>query len=717
MKLEKITRDFIKTLTEPQKKRTTAYDSKGIVTRIEDGIAWVKLAGSKIETPLQMTISADPGDEVQARIGNGTGWLTGNGTAPPTDDRMANKSYKVARSADQKAVDAQNAAAEAFKSAEDAAAAAESARTDAGIAHEAALDALRGLAEVEDVVGVLTWFSEHITPTTDTVVAANKVYYEKNGNVYNVVENPTGNPRSQGWYEIDQAITNYIASHLALTDYGLSLVLDNTGYVIHIGTHTSGGANGVYIIDANGKVVGFYGESITIGKEDESRVYIDYHSMQMTYNDETIPYLWISDLRDSNGIAELSETYTGDGSTTTFSVQYGVYQVVSVEVDGRELASSEWSRSYTTFTLNTAPNDYVTFKYETNSEVKIYTLGKRRAGSAVGGYSFAEGVNNIASGAYSHAEGRYNNAAGYCSHAEGYYNEASGSYSHAEGVGNTASGDRSHAEGYGTEATQEESHSEGRDTHATRFCAHAEGYHSEANGHSSHAEGFKTETRGDASHAQNYNTVAAPDYSTALGKWNKEDTKIETFTGDGTTKRFSITELGESVEYLTIDGVEVSIDDYRFSKYTRTDALRFNTAPANGAEIKIKYVLYGNAVVVGNGSSGGARSNALELKWTGDMTIAGQLTQNSDKRLKEHIGYLDEDAADFIRKLRPAHYIKDGDDHVGFYAQDVAMADPWKCMTGKMNGYMTLSYTELIAPLVAYCQSLEKRIEELEKGE
>ena len=56
MKLEKITRDFIKTLTEPQKKRTAAYDSKGIVTRIEEGIAWVKLAGSKIETPLQMTI-------------------------------------------------------------------------------------------------------------------------------------------------------------------------------------------------------------------------------------------------------------------------------------------------------------------------------------------------------------------------------------------------------------------------------------------------------------------------------------------------------------------------------------------------------------------------------------------------------------------------------------------------------------------------------------
>ncbi len=55
-----------------------------------------------------------------------------------------------------------------------------------------------------------------------------------------------------------------------------------------------------------------------------------------------------------------------------------------------------------------------------------------------------------------------------------------------------------------------------------------------------------------------------------------------------------------------------------------------------------------------------------------------------------------------------------GADHVGFYAQDVESADKWNCMFGEMNGYKTLGYTELIAPLVAYCQHLEKRIKELE---
>lgn len=120
MKLEKITRDFIKTLTEPQKKRTKAYDTKGIVTRIEEGIAWVKLAGSKIETPLQMTISAEPGDVVQCRIGNGTGWLTGNDTAPPTDDKFARVSYRVARAAKDSADEAQQSADNAYGHAETA---------------------------------------------------------------------------------------------------------------------------------------------------------------------------------------------------------------------------------------------------------------------------------------------------------------------------------------------------------------------------------------------------------------------------------------------------------------------------------------------------------------------------------------------------------------------------------------------------------------------
>ena len=122
-----------------------------------------------------------------------------------------------------------------------------------------------------------------------------------------------------------------------------------------------------------------------------------------------------------------------------------------------------------------------------------------------------------------------------------------------------------------------------------------------------------------------------------------------------------------------------------------------------------------DAFAIGDGSGDGGRVNILQSKKsTGNLIIKGTLTQYSDRRLKEHKSYLDDDAVKFVRSLRPAYYKKDGECHVGFYAQDVAKHDPWNCMTGESSKYMTLSYTEIIAPLVRYCQTLEERIAKLE---
>lgn len=93
------------------------------------------------------------------------------------------------------------------------------------------------------------------------------------------------------------------------------------------------------------------------------------------------------------------------------------------------------------------------------------------------------------------------------------------------------------------------------------------------------------------------------------------------------------------------------------------------------------------------------------------------LTVTSDKRLKEHEAYLGSDAVKFMRALKPSRYIKDGKEHLGFYAQDVEAVNEWKAdLTPDIQEYKGLTYTELIAPLVAYCQSLDARINELESA-
>ena len=334
---------------------------------------------------------------------------------------------------------------------------------------------------------------------------------------------------------------------------------------------------------------------------------------------------------------------------------------------------------------------YIDVTYQAEGEFPYFTLGSEGVGLR-GRYSICEGENCVASGdtahaegeatvssgINSHAEGRYTTASGANAHAEGYgttssnnnshaegrYTTASGSASHAEGYGSTASGDASHAEGGGSTvdgvtqfptASGINSHAEGSASNASGNSAHAEGQLTTASGSVSHAEGYKTVSKGMDSHAQNVQTIASNYAQTVLGKYNIEDT-----TGTAST-----------------------VGTY--------------------------------ALILGNGTSDSARSNALTVAWNGNTVIAGTLTQGSDRRLKDHIDYLGENAADFIRQLKPAHYRKDGADHVGFYAQDVESADKWNCMVGEINGFKTLGYTELIAPLVAYCQSLEARITELER--
>lgn len=215
--------------------------------------------------------------------------------------------------------------------------------------------------------------------------------------------------------------------------------------------------------------------------------------------------------------------------------------------------------------------------------------------------------------------------------------------------------------GNNCEASGSDSFATGSICKATKRYAFASGFNTHATGVSSYAEGDGTSATKDQAHAEGY-------YSQANGTGSHAQ-NISTIAG-----HFAQTAMGQ----------------YNNNK---SDTL----------------------LEVGNGTYSN-RKNALELYATGNLTIAGTLTQSSDRRLKEHKAYLGDDAVEFVNKLKPALFQKDGSNHVGFYAQDVEEADKWNCMTGEMNGFKTLGYEELIAPLVAYVQKLEERIAELEKG-
>lgn len=194
-----------------------------------------------------------------------------------------------------------------------------------------------------------------------------------------------------------------------------------------------------------------------------------------------------------------------------------------------------------------------------------------------GEQSTVENDDSTATGEYAHAEGRYTLASGNNSHAEGMRQtgmdgtEARGRGSHAEGVSTLAAGTGSHAEG-------------GRMSHASGTVSHAEGMTTTAGGTAAHAEGLGSKATGDYAHAEGGGTIASNPCQIVLGVNNAADT--------GTGKTVSVT------SYL----------------------------PDGTVDRTVNVTLGKLLLILGNGDSDAARSNALTVDVLGNLWLAGSVT-------------------------------------------------------------------------------------------
>lgn len=130
--IEQIAKELARVLRDTDKRTPKAYDTQAVVTRIdEDGTAWVHIAGGVDETPVKRTIACSEGDSVQVRVSGGRAWITGNASAPPTDDATAIYARTIAREARASADNAQMVAESAEGTAAEAIEKAQSAVTKA----------------------------------------------------------------------------------------------------------------------------------------------------------------------------------------------------------------------------------------------------------------------------------------------------------------------------------------------------------------------------------------------------------------------------------------------------------------------------------------------------------------------------------------------------------------------------------------------------------
>ena len=444
--------DLIKDIAEAvratmsQQQRTSPYDTPATVKRIEGDVAWVHIPGGVDETPVKLTIAARPGDTVQIRVGGGSAWLTGNGTAPPTDDRAAEAADKKAVQAQETAKQAVDDAGRAKEAADSAEKSAESAQISADNANQYASRALGGLSTVQSVVETLNWITEHgtMTLTTDTALDPTHVYFvvDPSGDYvvgsthYSIVSEPDADDLSTYYVlSIDESLQNYVGTHLALTGEGLWLLPETGGYKVLIatGSGTTYTTAGTYIIDAVGNIVARFGETTQIGENGKTRVEVDYHSLKLIdRRNET--YFHLSDLRDAYGRLAVEDSFIADGHTRVFDLSYNASNT-DYTVTVSDSSGGVAHTAIMNFLFDTAPTEgaIITATYYTTSyDAKAITFGTRLSGT-VGGMSVAIGTANIASNRRSIAIGMRNSATGQGSVAIGRDCKATGEEAFAIG--------------------------------------------------------------------------------------------------------------------------------------------------------------------------------------------------------------------------------------------------------------------------------------------
>lgn len=268
--------------------------------------------------------------------------------------------------------------------------------------------------------------------------------------------------------------------------------------------------------DAANVVASFGREGTQIGRAGESRVMLDYHSLELIDSSDEA-YFQVYDMRDTSGEAVVVEDYTPSSPTTSIPLTFRATSVLDVQIGGASVQYTVGSMGYS-ITLANQTSSTVTVKYKTKeSTVKAIAFGSRSGNT--GPMSMSGGVGCESSGLASCSSGYESKASGTAAHAEGYTTNATGRGAHAEGIGTGAgSYDATHAEGYASKAVGKYSHAQNDRTNAL--------------GESSHAEGSQTWAQGAYSHAQGVGTNANRKSQTAIGEYNKIESGSQTTRGD-----------------------------------------------------------------------------------------------------------------------------------------------------------------------------------------
>lgn len=198
-------------------------------------------------------------------------------------------------------------------------------------------------------------------------------------------------------------------------------------------------------------------------------------------------------------------------------------------------------------------------------------------------------------------------------------------------------------------------------------------------------------------------------------------------TADGTTKKFDVVSTSGAVNCgaivatgtVTANGALTSNGNFtvydtsdgttgKFSVTSTTGALASGGVTANGAvSANGNFTVYTTA--------DGTTSKFSVTSTSGDVVAAGDVTSESDRRLKKDIVDI-EHAVETVKSLQGVKYrFKEGDDkeRIGLIAQDVEPYVPQVVFEKEDDGMKSVSYQSLVALLIEAVKEQQKEIDEL----
>ena len=276
--------------------------------------------------------------------------------------------------------------------------------------------------------------------------------------------------------------------------------------------------------------------------------------------------------------------------------------------------------------------------------------------------------------------------------------------------GTNNSGENSSAIGSETKALGSFTTAAGKGSNASGERSTAIGNWPLAEGPYSTAIGYYTTATGTASTAFGDSTIALGNWSTAIGAYTTASGPYSTAMGNGSTASGlrSIAMGGSLASGTDSTAMGSSIASDRSSLVVG----QFNLLGSTVTNSATNFSLENTAFVIGNGVDVNNRSDALTVLFDGTTTIAGDLSINSDARLKANIISLGSTLAKVLQIDGKSYTMKKDENKkqkIGLLAQDIEKVFPE--LVSESNGVKSVNYQGLMPVLINALKEQQTEIE------